>query len=266
MHEDNPPPQLASNAKETLEALHRSSASPYTKEALAAQSHSNMSGSPGLVVGLPADPRRWVDGSDDTRLRKEDDLQRGRDEVGKAAVHSDPAFVRTGYRDVVQGGLQRGIFRVGLRRRQGAKLVFRHQKGRASEAHRGPQAQQPTLPFATGSETLFGCAGFCEVYAAVGAAVWSLGVDAKAWVSELFALEPLQAGELGLETVDGVSVVPRRRVYPQQLVPMGWTWALTWQHTTASWTEALFYSRASAPWISSPTLFKGWFTRCMPWL
>ena len=83
---------------------------------------------------------------------------------------------------------------------------------------------------------LFSGAGFTEVCADKGAELYFAGVDVKcafyqhaipSWLSELFCLDGIKAGELGISSVDGQPVEPNRTIYPQlAVVPMGWSWAL----------------------------------------
>ena len=117
--------------------------------------------------------RCLVDGSDDTWLLAEDALER-------AAVHGDPGHAGTTCRDCVSDGLPRGIFQDGLSWREGVKLFFIvallhcRKDGRVRlivdcrRSNRHFHAPQATR--------LVSGAGFFEVYAGAGAAMWIASV------------------------------------------------------------------------------------------
>ena len=191
-----------------------------------------------LADNLPARFRRLVDGSDPSWLRKEDELQEVWSREGKAAQHGD-SRLKAGtpaYRDFVREGIGRGIFRVGLHQREKVKLFFVAKKDKRlrliADCRRTNQRFAPPA-----STRLFSGAGFCEVYADAGARLHFAEVDVQnafyaheipPWLSELFSLDAVRAGELGITEVGGTAVDANRRVYPQlRVVPMGWTWALT---------------------------------------
>ena len=192
--------------------------------------------------------RRAVDRSDDTLLRSEDEMRTVREEVEGGSGAQRSRHLRNYFQECAWLGTQRGIigFWPSLVRR--SEALLRHLQGRAIEAHRGLQAQQPTHP--PEAARLFLGPGLCEVYADAVARMWSPRVDVDTafyqhqiptWVSELFALELLNAGELGLDRrrrgVDRLFVQAGRRAAAHTRQSSRTSPHVVCRHYRAGWTK-----------------------------
>ena len=71
---------------------------------------------------------------------------------------------------------------------------------------------------------LFSGPSFAEVHISPEAQLWFSAIDVQnafyqhvipTWMSEVFAMDPLPAGSLGIETLEGTRVHPRTNIYPQ---------------------------------------------------
>ena len=242
---DSDPLDARVNSKEALRVLLGSGASGYMPDTL-----QEVLFEPGLVswpeVGvsqpdlhrnLPGNLAAMVEGMDRSWLREGAAYEREVAEFGRPRLHRHPALQpgRREYRSFVAAGVSRGVFRLGTRCAEKVRLFFTGKKDgglrlivncrRANQHFESPPATHH-----------FSGPGFCEIMVDEGAELWFGAVDVCAafyqhkipgWLSELFSMDPLVAGVLGVTEVDGRPVHPRQKLYPQlAVVPQGWKWGL----------------------------------------
>ena len=192
---------------------------------------------PLLAEHLPRHLADMVEGLDRRWVKEDDQYNKLVQEVGRPKLHGCPALKkgRREYKTFVADGVQRGVFRLGLRCVEKVKIFFVGKK--CGGLRLIVDCRRSNQRFGVPPHTsLFSGAGFVEVHMDAGARLYLAAVDVKTafyqwrlppWLSELFCLDGVPAGLFGVSEVDGVQVHPNRMVYPQMaVVPPGWTWGL----------------------------------------